>query len=98
MVDGLVFSCVSFSYDEDNFKVKCTGNVIFKLYKLYMAQQICITVSFFFLQSFFFVKVLTKLWLWISLLMVIHRVIWIEFLTFILFYIHSFFILAFSLV
>ena len=38
MVEGLVFSCVAFSYDEDTFKVKCIGNVILKLYKLYMAQ------------------------------------------------------------
>ena len=56
MVDGLVFSCVSFSYDEDNFKVKCIGNVILKLYKLYMAQQICITESFFFYNHFFLLR------------------------------------------
>ena len=44
-----------------------------------MAQQISITESFYFTIIFFFVKVLTKLWLWISLLMAIHCVDWIGF-------------------
>ena len=38
MVEVLVFSCVSFSYDEYTFKVHCIGNVMLKLYKPDMAQ------------------------------------------------------------
>ena len=41
MVEELVFGCVSFSYDEDTFKVKCIGNVMLKLYKLDMTQKVC---------------------------------------------------------
>ena len=64
MVEGLVFSFFSFSDYENTLKVKCIGNVTLNFTNFKWLNKSIKRNLFFY--NRLFVKVLTKLWLWIS--------------------------------